>query len=70
MTNELTIDDPGTFSRPVNLKFTARALPPGDELMEFICTENNQYGPAGGIPNIYRDNGYGLEVVPPYEQGK
>ena len=70
MTNDLTLDDPGTFSRPVQLKFTARALPPGDELMEFICTENNQYGTAAAIPNIYRDKGYGLEVVPPYLQGK
>jgi len=65
MTNELTLDDPGAFSRPVNLKFTARALPSGAELIKFICTENNQYGPAGGIPNIYRDKGYGLEVPVP-----
>jgi hypothetical protein len=70
MTNDFTIDDPGAFSRPVNLKFTARAVPPGEELMEFICAENNQYGPAGAIPNIYKDKGYGLEVVPPYKQGK
>jgi hypothetical protein len=70
MTHELTIDDPGAFSRPVKLNFTARALPPDEELLEFICTENNQYGPAGGIPNIYREKGYGLEVVPPYKQGK
>ena len=41
---ELTLDDPGTFSRPVTLKLTARVLPPGEELMEYICTENNQYG--------------------------
>ena len=47
----LTIIDPGTFSRPVNLKFTAKALPPGEELMELICTENNQYGIADGIKN-------------------
>ena len=65
MTNELTLDDPGTFSRPVHLKFTARVLPPGNELMEFVCTENNQYGIAAGIPNIYREKGYGLEVQPP-----
>jgi hypothetical protein len=32
--------------------------------MEFICTENNQYGTAG-IPNIYKDKGFGLEVAPP-----
>ena len=49
LTLELTLDDPGTFSRPVNLKFTATAVAPGTELMEYICTENNQYGIAGGI---------------------
>jgi hypothetical protein len=65
MTNDFTLDDPGAFSRPVNLKFAARAIPPDEELLEFICTENNQYGVAGGIPNIYRDKGYGLEVTPP-----
>ena len=65
MTNELTIDDPGAFFRPVQLKFTARAQPPGSELMEFICTENNQYGVAADIPNVYREKGYGLEVQPP-----
>jgi hypothetical protein len=65
MTNELTLDDPGAFSRPVTLKFTARVLPPGQELMEFVCTENNQYGIAAGIPNIYREKGYGLEVPVP-----
>jgi hypothetical protein len=64
MTHALTLDDPGAFSRPVNLAFTARVLPPGLEMMEYICTENNQYGPAGGIPNIYAENGYGLETTP------
>ena len=33
--------------------------------MEFICTENNQYGTAAGIPNIYREKGYGLEIPVP-----
>src|SRR5262247_902151 len=32
MTNELTIEDPGALLRPVTLKFTARAVPPGHEL--------------------------------------
>ena len=64
LTNDFTLDDPGAFSRPVQLKFTARILPPGQEMMEYICTENNQYGIAAEIPNIYRDNGYGLEVQP------
>ncbi len=65
MTNVFTLDDPGAFSRPFDMTFTARALPPGDEMMEFICAENNQYGPAGAIPNIYLENGYGLEVPVP-----
>jgi hypothetical protein len=64
MTNDFTLDDPGAFSRPVDLKFTARVLPPGEDLMEFICTENNQYGVAADIPNIYKDKGYGIEVDP------
>ena len=64
LTNDFTLDDPGAFSRPVQLKFTARILPPGQEMMEYICTENNQYGIAAEIPNVYRDNGYGLEVQP------
>jgi hypothetical protein len=65
MINEFTLDDPGAFSRPVQLQFQARAVPPGHELMEFICTENNQYGIAAGIENIYREKGYGLEVPVP-----
>ena len=51
MVNEITIDDPGAYSRPFKLTFTAR-LRPGEELMEYICNENNQdvhhiQGPAG-----------------------
>jgi hypothetical protein len=65
MTNELTIEDPGALSRPVTLKFTAHLVAPGTEIMEFICTENNQYGTAAGIHNPYADRGFGLEVEPP-----
>jgi len=65
MINEFTLEDPGALAHPVQLKFTARAQPAGSELMEFICTENNQYGVAADIPNVYRDKGYGLEVQPP-----
>ena len=54
LVNEFTLEDPGAFSRPVNLKFTARLLRPdlktgGGELMEFICLEDNQYGTAAGF---------------------
>ena len=48
LTLDLTLDDPGAFSRTVELKFTARLAAPGIELMEYICTENNQLGIAGG----------------------
>jgi hypothetical protein len=41
MTNEVTIDDPGAYSRPWKVTFTA-TLRPGEELMEYICQENNQ----------------------------
>ncbi|NOT24754.1 MAG: hypothetical protein HOP16_01515 [Acidobacteria bacterium] len=61
----MTLADPGAFSRPVELKFSARALPPDQELMEFICAENNQFGLAGGHDNIYREKGFGLEVPVP-----
>ena len=48
---ETTIDDPGAYSRPFKVAFTAR-LRPNEELMEYICQENNQdvahiHGPAG-----------------------
>ena len=59
---------PPALAHPVQLKFTARVQPPGSELMEFICNENNQYGVAADIPNIYRDKGYGLEVQPPAQK--
>jgi hypothetical protein len=52
--HEFLLDDPGAFSRPVTLNFTARLLRPdlrtgGGELMEFICLEDNQYGAAARI---------------------
>ena len=62
LTNDFTLDDPGAFARPVQLKFMARAVRPDVELMEYICTENNQYGIAAGIENVYQEKGYGLEI--------
>ena len=52
--NEFTLEDPGAFSKPVQLKFTGRLLRPnlktgGGELMEFICLEDNEYGAAAQI---------------------
>ncbi len=39
--DKVTIDDPGDYSRPFTLTFTAR-LRPHEELMEYICQENQQ----------------------------
>ena len=55
--NEFTLDDPGAFSRPVQLKFTAKLVRPDIDLMEFICLENNQVGAAGGyVPGTGTSN--------------
>jgi hypothetical protein len=65
---EFTLEDPGALSRPVQLNFSARALPPDQELMEFVCSENNQFGIAGGHTNIYLEKGFGLEVEVPAQK--
>jgi len=49
--NKVTIIDPGDYSKPFTLTFTAR-LRPNEELMEYICQENQQdaqhmHGSAG-----------------------
>jgi hypothetical protein len=49
LTRDVLVDDPGAYSKPFTLKFAARLSNPGDELMEYICNENNQYGGAGGF---------------------
>lgn len=51
MTVATTIDDPGAYTRPFTVTFTA-GLRRGEELMEYICQENEQdlthvNGPAG-----------------------
>jgi phosphoribosylcarboxyaminoimidazole (NCAIR) mutase len=51
MTEEVTIDDPATYKHPFTVVSSHRLLP-GDELMEYICQENNRdvrhlVGPAG-----------------------
>ena len=53
LTNQVTIDDPGVYSKPFTVNFTARLSKPGDELMEYVCLENNQFGAAGGHVNPY-----------------
>ena len=50
--NKVTIDDPGAYSRPWEVTFMATTTP-GDEILEYICQENNQYGVQtlpGGLP--------------------
>ncbi len=37
---EVTIDDPGAYTKPFTTRGTARLMP-GDELMEYICNEND-----------------------------
>src|SRR6266850_7076182 len=54
ITNDFTLDDPGAFSKTVQLKFTGRLLRSdlktgGGDLMEFICLEDNEYGQAAQI---------------------
>jgi hypothetical protein len=39
--NRITIDDPGAYSKPFTITFMA-TLRPGEDLMEYICQENNQ----------------------------
>jgi hypothetical protein len=51
--NEVTIEDPGAFSRPFVTTWMARHAASGDELMENFCQENNQYGVAGGYTNPF-----------------
>ena len=53
LVNTVTIDDPGAYSKPFTVTFAARLQAPGDEIMEYICQENNQYGQAGGHENPF-----------------
>jgi len=39
---DVTIEDPGTLTKPWNLHMTWE-LAPGEELIEYVCAENNQY---------------------------
>jgi hypothetical protein len=52
--NVVTIDDPGAYTRPWTVKFQAKLSKPGDELMEYFCVENNQFGAAGGHANPFK----------------
>jgi hypothetical protein len=39
---EITIDDPGAYARPFTVHGAARLMPREDELLEYVCNENNQ----------------------------
>ena len=57
--NIVTIDDPGAYTKPFTVKFMA-TWTPGDELLEYICQENNQYGVVtlpGGLKPPDTSNG-------------
>ena len=49
MRRDVTITDPGAFTRPFTVTYTARLAVPGSEIMECICIENNQYGLPQGL---------------------
>jgi hypothetical protein len=49
LVTEVTLDDPGAFSRPFDVTYQSEIRPAGDELMEYVCQENNQYGVASGV---------------------
>jgi hypothetical protein len=49
MKREVTIDDPGAFTRPFTVTYTAKLGTPESEIFEYICIENNQYGLAQGL---------------------
>jgi hypothetical protein len=49
MTRQVTITDPGAYTKPFTVNYTARLGTPESEIMEYICIENNQYGLAQGI---------------------
>ena len=60
---EVTLEDPGSYAKPFTTVGRAR-IQPGDELIEYICQENNQdighlsgrtYLPTEGITEPVRD---------------
>jgi hypothetical protein len=41
MTIEVTINDPGAYAKPFTTTGRARLQPAGEEILEYICQENN-----------------------------
>jgi hypothetical protein len=46
---DVTVEDPGAYTRPFTVRYTATLGELGSEIMEYICIENNQYGLAQGL---------------------
>jgi hypothetical protein len=40
----VTLDDKGAFTRPITGTFEAHLAQPGNEIMEYFCIENEQFG--------------------------
>jgi hypothetical protein len=40
----VTIEDPGTFTKPFTVTYTAKLGTPDSEIIEYFCVENNQWG--------------------------
>ena len=70
LVNDFTIDDPGTFTKQVELRFVARIVKPGVDLMEYICAENNQIGIAGGYLDKTDASRIGIGGGPAQPDGK
>jgi hypothetical protein len=47
---DVTVEDPGAFTKPFTVTFTAKLSVPGSEILEYICIENNQYNLPGATP--------------------
>lgn len=48
LTVDLTLEDPGTFRKPIERHMTWQ-LAPGEEILESVCTENNKYAEYAGL---------------------
>ena len=44
MRRVVTLDDPGSLTRPITGTYEAHLSQPGSEIMEYFCVENEQYG--------------------------
>ena len=50
--SKTTINDPGAYSKPFTVTFNSE-LQVDEDLLEYICIENNQFGAGGGHVNPY-----------------